>query len=157
MERLTRTQIPVLASYSSPFVLLSAVVINAFLFNMGITEGPVRLLLLGAAVPIGFAFGRLIYLRRSHVEILFDETVFRVMKGSKEVVQGSWKSYNLVSIALDQFGRPNLRLYESIDGEFIELPISKTNAEPQKFRDHIQTLVSRGKVATSSLQVAEAF
>lgn len=157
MEKVTRTQIPVLAAYSSPFVLLSAVIINTILLSMEITGGPLRLLVLGAAVPIGFSFGRIMYLRRSHVEIMFDENVFRVLRGSREVAQGSWKNYNLVSIALDQFGRSNLRLYKSIEGDFVELPISKTNAEPQKFRDLVQTLVSGRKVATSSLRVAEAF
>lgn len=114
-----------------------------------------RLVFLAAAIPIGFSFGRLIYLKRSHVEIFFDEKEFRVKKGNRETVGGNWRNYKLVSIRLDQFGRPDLRLYKSADGDFVDLPISRTNADPQKFRDHVQGLISR-RVATPSLQLVEA-
>jgi len=155
LETLTRTQNSLLASYSSPFVLLSALVINIWLVSTGVSSGILRLVFLGAAVPIGFFFGRLIYLKRSHVEIAFDEKEFRVKKGNRETLGDNWKNYKIVSIRLDQFGRPDLRLYKSADGDFVDLPISRTNADPQKFREHVQGLLSR-RVATPSLQLVEA-
>lgn len=156
MEKLTKTQIPLLATYSSPFVLLSALGINILLFNFGITAGTLRLLVLGTAVPLGFSFGRIIYLRRSHAEIIFDDRTFRVHQGSRDVVSGGWRDYSMVSIILDQYGRCNLRLYESLSGDHVDLPLFKTNAEPQKFRDHVQRLISRPKTRTVSLQPVEA-
>src|SRR5690349_18113988 len=127
MEKLSKTQVSILASYSMPLVLTSAFVINAVLVALHISEATVRLMLLAGAFPVGFVFGRLIYVRRSHVEIEFDDSMFRVFKGKNEVLAGFWKSYRLVSLALDQFGKPNLRLYKTKGGEYVDLPISRTN------------------------------
>ncbi len=148
VERLTKTQLSVLASYSMPFVLLSALVINSLLQAYAISGGLTRLVFLSGTFPIGFSIGREIYLRRSHVEILFDGATFRIIKGSKEIASGSWRSYRHVSIVLDQYGRPILRLYKSIDGEHVDLPVFKTNARPQEFRNHVQQLLFNSDVAT---------
>src|SRR5437879_7856768 len=56
---------------------------------------------------------------------------FSIIKGSKEIANGPWRSYKNVSIILDRYGRPNLRLYKSVGGEYVDLPISKTNAKPR--------------------------
>ena len=156
MEKLTKTQIPILASYSMPLVLLSAFAINALLIAFHISSGTLRLVLLAGSFPIGFVFGRLIYTRRSHVEIQFDDSTFQVMRGSREVMTGFWKSYRIVSLVLDQFGKPNLRLYKTKGGEYVDLPISRTNAEPQRFRDYAQSLVTGQRPRGISPQVAEA-
>lgn len=156
MNKLTRTQLSLLASYSSPFVLLSAIGINAWLVSLGLSTAPFKLVFLSASFPIGFAIGRLIYTKRSHIEIAFDEESFQVLKGGKELVHDEWRNYGLVSIVLDQFGRPNLRLYKSMEGDYQELPVSRTNAKPQEFRDYVQTLLGKKKSTGPSLQVVEA-
>ena len=115
-----------------------------------------RLVLLAGSFPVGFVFGRLIYNKRSHVEIQFDNSTFRVIKGSKEIVTGFWRSYRIVSLVVDQFGKPNLRLYKTKGGEHVDLPISRTNAEPQRFRDYAQSLVTGQRPRGISPQVAEA-
>jgi len=139
-----------------PFVLLSALVINGLLVNYHVTGGPLKILFLGAAFPLGLLLGRLIYVRRSHVQILFDDMSFRVIKGSREAQTGFWRSFRLVSLVLDQFGKPNLRLYRSAEGEYVDLPISRTNADPQRFRDYAQSLVSGIRVRKATPQVVEA-
>ena len=156
MEELTKTQVSVLVSYSMPFVLLSAIVINALLQNTGLSGTTFKLIFLSASFPIGLSAGRAIYLRWSHVRISFDEMSFSVVKGSREVATGFWSSYSLVSILMDRYGRPNLRLYESIDGEHIDLPISKTNAKPQEFRDRVRLFLSTRRTQRVSPQVVEA-
>jgi hypothetical protein len=138
-----------------PFVFLSAIVINTLLQANGLSGTPYRLVFLSAAFPVGFSVGRAIYLKQSHVEILFDTTTFRVVKGSKEVVSGFWRSYRYVSILLDRYGRPNLRLYKSMDGDHVDLPIFKTNARPQEFRDHVQGLLSAQRPERISPRVVE--
>ena len=155
MKTLTRTQISVLLAYSSPFVLLVALAINIGLIGSGMSQSPLRLVALSAAFPIGLSIGRLLYLKKSHVEIRFDETTFVLRKGRKEIAQGNWRSYRTVSIRLDQYGRPNLRLYKSSDEEFLDLPISQTNARPQEFRNFVQGVIS-GRRPSSSLRVVEA-
>src|SRR5690348_17002602 len=117
MERLTKTQIPVVISYSMPFVLISAIVINNIILAYGLSGTPYRLIFLSAAFPTGFSIGRAIYFRWSHIQISFDTQSFRVVKGSKEIANDFWRSYKIVSIVLDRYGRPNLRLYKSEDGE----------------------------------------
>ena len=52
MEKLAKTQIPILASYSMPLVLVSALVINALLVTFHISEGSLRLVLLAGSFPI---------------------------------------------------------------------------------------------------------
>lgn len=155
LETLTKTQVPVLISYSMPFVLLSALIINNSLLASGLSGTPTRLLLLSASFPIGFSIGRAIYIRWSHTQITFDSTTFSVTKGSKEILNDSWRNYKTVSIIMDRYGRPNLRLYKPSDEEFSDLPISKTNAKPLEFRDFVQNLLSPRKAQRASLQVAE--
>jgi hypothetical protein len=138
-----------------PLVLLAALVINAFLVTFHI-PGTLRLVLLAGSFPVGFVFGRLIYSRRSHVKIEFDNSTFRVIRGTKEVATGFWKNYRVVSLVLDQLGKPNLRLYKTKGGEHVDLPISRTNAEPQRFRDYVQSLVMGQRPKGISPQVAEA-
>src|SRR5439155_25228249 len=125
-----------------PFVLLSAFIINGLLTTLQITGGSLRLVILGAAFPAGFIVGRFIYSRKSHVEITFDDSAFRLFKGSTQVASGFWRNYQLVSLVLDKLAKPNLRLYKSAGAEDVDLPISKTNAEPQPCRKHIQSLFS---------------
>jgi hypothetical protein len=139
-----------------PFVLLSALILNSLVQANGLSATPFRLLLLSAAFPIGFSIGRSIYLRWAHIKIEFDSMGFIVMKGSKEIANGSWRSYKDVSIIIDRYGRPNLRLYKSLDGEYSDLPISKTSAKPQAFRDFVKDLVSTHELRKTSPQVAEA-
>lgn len=125
-----------------PFVLIVALVINGLLQSYDITGTPNRLIFLSASFPLGFAIGRMIYMRKSHVEIMFDNVTFRSIKGSRETVAGLWRSYKFVSIVLDRYGRPDLRLYKTLDGEYVDLPISQTNADPQGLRDYVQELIS---------------
>jgi hypothetical protein len=146
MDKLSKTQLSTLASYSSPFVLIVALGLNACLAVAGLSASPLRLLVLSAAVPIGFSVGRLIYLKRSHVEILLDDHEFQILKGGKDVGQGRWRDFKEVSIILDQFARPNLRLYKSVSGEYLDIPTSKTNAKPQELRDHVQELLTGKRV-----------
>jgi len=155
MATLTRTQISVLLAYSSPFVLLVALAINIGLISSGMSQSPLRLVALSVAFPVGLSVGRFLYLKRSHIEIWFDEKSFVLRKGSKEIAEGNWRSYKTVSIRLDQYGRANLRLYKYSDGEFLDLPISRTNARPQEFRNFVQGTIS-GRGPSASLQVAEA-
>src|SRR5947209_3604327 len=98
------------------FVSLSALLMNALLANYHVTGGSLKILLLGGAFPLGFLAGRLMYVKRSHVEILLDDISFGVVKGSRETETGSWRSFRLVSLLLDQFGQPNLRLYRAVEG-----------------------------------------
>ena len=157
MNKLTRTQLSVLASYSSPFILLSALTINIWLMNAGLSSTPFKLVFLSASFPIGLAIGRMVYFWHSHVEIAFDDETFHVFRGRGEVAQGQWRSYKIVSIVLDRYGRPDLRLYKSLDGDYQDLPISRTNAKPQEFRDYVQQkLLAKRKHTESSLQVVEA-
>ncbi len=139
-----------------PFVLLIALVISDILQAYGFLETLPRLVFLSASFPVGFSLGRLIYVRRSHVEILFDDAMFRVFKGTKETKSDLWKNYKFVSIALDQYGRPDLRLYKTLDGDYVNLPISRTNAEPQGFRDYVQRHLSSRNPERVNPRVVEA-
>lgn len=139
-----------------PFVLIFAIIVNGVLQNYGVSGTTTRLIFLSASFPIGFSIGRLIYLRRSHVEILFDNTTFKVIKGSKETTNGFWRTYRYVSLVLDKYGRPNLRLYEAMDGEHLDLPISSVGVDPQSFRDRVQRLILPQSRQRVSPQFAEA-
>lgn len=139
-----------------PFVLLVAIVISDALQAYSISGTLSRLVFLSASFPIGFVIGRTIYLRRSHVEILFDDATFRLIKGSHEVLSGLWSSYKFVSIVLDKYGRPDLRLYKTLEGDSVDLPISRTNADPQGFRDHVQRLLSGPGTLKINPQAVEA-
>ena len=156
MEKLTKTQISVLASYSSPFILIFALGINLAMLDFGIQTGFTRLLMLSLSFPLGFLVGRFIYFRLSHVEIVYDDLSFQVFKGHNLKISDSWKNYRVVSIAVDGYGRADLRLYNSVGGEFVELPISKVGVGPQAFRDQVRKILSSSGSSSINLQVAEA-
>jgi len=157
MEKLTKTQISLVASYSSPFVLLFALTLNIFLARLGVNSGFTKILVLSMCFPLGFFVGRLLYFRRSHVEIVYDESTFHVFKGRKVTLSGNWRDFKLVSIVVDGLGRPDIRLYKSPDGEFIELPVSATSAHPQDFRNYVLAILLRRRPnkIPSSLPAAE--
>lgn len=138
-----------------PFVLISALLINSILQDYGIAATLTKLIFLSTAFPIGFSIGRMIYLKRSHVEIFFDSVSFKVVKGSKEVATGFWRTYRYVSLVLDKYGRPNLRLYEALDGDHLDLPISSVGVDPQGFRDKVQHLILPQSKQRTTPQVAE--
>jgi hypothetical protein len=156
LEKLTKTQVSVLAAYSMPFVLIIAIVINSILHAYGLAGSLIRLIFLSLSFPLGFSIGRIVYLKRSHVEIMFDDLAFQLIKGSREVSSGYWSNFKHVSIALDKYGRPDLRLYKSVDGEHVDLPISSTNADPQGFRDYVQNRISKKSTPRINPQVVEA-
>lgn len=156
METLTKTQLSLLFSYSMPFVFLSALVINGLLLQSGFSGTFYKLVFLSAAFPIGFSIGRAIYYRWSHVQINFDSKTFAVIKGTKEIINDFWRNYKFVSIALDRYGRPNLRLYKTVPGDHVELPISKTDVQPQEFRDRVQLMISPQRVHQVTPQFVEA-
>ncbi len=139
-----------------PFVFLSAVVINSYLVQGNLSGTIGKLVFVSAAFPIGLSIGRAIYFRWSHVKIQFDSKNFVVKKGSKEVANDSWRNYRFVSIALDRYGRPNLRLYKSISGDRVELPTSRTGAEPQEIRNRVQEFISGPRSQQVSPQAVEA-
>lgn len=87
---------------------------------------------------------------------MFDNTLFKVIKGSKEVTNGFWRSYRYVSLYLDKYGRPNLRLYEALDGDHVDLPISSVGVDAQGFRDRVQQLILPQGRAPISPRVVEA-
>ena len=139
-----------------PFVLLVALIISGVLQAYDISGSLTRLVFLSSSFPVGFVIGRIIYVRRSHVEILFDDATFRLIKGSKETANGLWRNYKFVSIVLDKYGRPDLRLYKTLEGESVDLPISRTNADAQGFRDYVQRLLSGPGAQRINPQVVEA-
>lgn len=155
MTTLTKIQISVLASYGAPFVLIIAIGLNILLSYLGLSSSQFKLVLLSASFPIGFGIGKVIYMHRSNVQIKFDQERFQVIVGGKERLRDKWANYRLVSIHLDQYGRPDLRLYKTYDDDFDDLPISRTNAKPQEFRDQVKELLARKESAKPSLQVAE--
>ena len=139
-----------------PFVLISALAINTLLRYYSLDASLYRIVFLSASFPIGLSLGRVIYLRYAHVRIPFDDESFRVIKGSREAEGGTWRSFRYVSILLDRYGRPNLRLYKTMDGEHVDLPISKTNAKPQEFRDFVQNMLTSQKSNRLIPRVVEA-
>jgi hypothetical protein len=128
---------------------LSVLTLEAGIMGFG------RLLVLSLAFPIGSLLGRLAYLKWSHIEITYDDEIFRVLKGGNKISEGSWKNYRVVSIVLDQLGRPSIRLYQTSDSNFVDIPISKAKMPPQEFRDRVKILMSNAKRESSTLQVVE--
>ena len=145
-----------LASYSSPFILSFAIVIAAALSNLGVSSGTLRVAALGLALPLGLVVGRLLYMRRSMVEIMYDVKGFSFRKGKKTVSFGDWKDFKTASITVDSMGRSSLRLYPvRAKADHVEIPVSRTKADVQEFRDRVKVLLAGDVIERSSPQVSE--
>lgn len=83
--------------------------------------------------------GWFLYKQRYHTEFSYDDTGFRLRKGSGTCVDHKWNEFHQVSLTRDETGDFRVRLYGS--EEPFEIPVSRLKLDPYQFRLDVMNLV----------------
>jgi len=102
-----------------------------------------RLLTLAVPVPLGIILGVLLYYRTGHETVQYDDSGFSLRRGRSMVESHAWTEFVEVSLCADQKGGVNVRLYREPDGEYVEIPASKTGVDAFTLRNSVVDRIRR--------------
>jgi len=104
-----------------------------------------RPMLMTLSLPLGIALGIVLYFRIGHEKLQYDAKGFMWTKGHRVAGASEWNKFREVSLYADSSGAINLRLYVQRDGEYVELPVSRTGLDPFKLRNAVLSFIKRGR------------
>jgi hypothetical protein len=138
--RASKVQVSGLVSYCA-LVTLGLLILVGILTNDLPAES--RLLTLTVPVPFGIVLGVLLYYRTGHETVQYDESGFSLRKGRSVVESHTWTEFVDISLCADQKGGVNVRLYRKPDGEYVEIPASKTGVDAFSLRNSVMDRIRR--------------
>jgi hypothetical protein len=106
---------------------------------------PIWSQILALNLLVSGVLGWFLYKQRYHTDFSYDETGFRLRKGSGAYVDHKWNEFHQVSLARDETGDFRVRLYGN--EEPFEIPVSKLKLDPFQFRLNIMNLVEMSHVS----------
>jgi len=130
-----KVQYPKLISYC----VLAAI---SLLLILGIITGQMpsqlRLIALVLPFPLGVLLGVVTYFRLGHEVVEYDDDGFTVTKG-KAMQSYKWEQFVGISLFSDTRGGVNVRMYYQPDGEYVDLPATRTGIDPFSLRNSLQS------------------
>ncbi len=139
-ERAGKLQLPKLFSYSAAAVLGLLILLGIFSWNF---LGQFRSIALIVPLPLGVILGVFLYYRFSHEVVRYDETGFTLSKGTRVSESYEWNQFRQVSLSADSKGGANVRLYFQPDGEYVDIPASRTGIDPFSLRNSLISKLSK--------------
>jgi hypothetical protein len=136
----SKVQISRLVSYCG-LIIVGLLILVGILTND--LPAQLRLLTLTVPVPFGIILGVLLYYRTGHETLQYDETGFSLRRGRGIAESHAWTEFVDVSLCADQKGGVNVRLYREPDGEYIEIPASKTGVDAFSLRNRAMERIRR--------------
>jgi hypothetical protein len=105
----------------------------------GRVSGQLRTIALILPLPLGILLGVLLYFRLAHEVVQYDEYGFTVTKGKAMARAYKWEQFAGVSLFSDTKGGVNIRMYYQPDGEYVDLPATRTGIDPFSLRNSLQS------------------
>jgi len=127
-----KVQFPRLFSYCAAGVITFLVLLGMLSLNLPRAYGTILFIL---PLPLGTVLGIVFYYRFGHEVVQYDDTGFTVHRGAGSSKTYDWSQFTEVSLAADQRGGVNVRLYFQPDGQYVDIPASKTGVDPFSLRD----------------------
>ncbi len=129
---------------------------GGFLIALMLLSGLAVLLLTGSfLIPLNLFLGDLVvaailayifYVTRYHLDFIFDEEKFRLVRGTDNFLEAKWADYDMVSLFHTGGGRYQLTLYRRGDHDkYIDIPASTVRLDPLAFRWKAMELTAHGK------------
>lgn len=97
-----------------------------------------RTVVLILPLPLGLLLGAVLYFRLAHEVVQYDEYGFTIMKGKGTSKSYKWEQFAGMSLFSDSKGGVSVRMYYQPDGEFVDLPATKTGIDPFSLRNTLQ-------------------
>jgi len=82
--------------------------------------------------------GVVTYFRLGHEVVEYDDDGFTVTKG-KTTESYKWEQFVGISLFSDTRGGVNVRMYYQPDGEYVDLPATRTGIDPFSLRNSLQS------------------
>ena len=111
------------------------------LFGIITPQLPAWLRTIALILPLllGVFFGMVLYFRLAHEVVQYDEYGFTMMKGRGTSESYKWEQFTVVSLFSDSRGGVNVRMYYQPDGEYVDLPATRTGIDPFPLRNSLQS------------------
>jgi hypothetical protein len=138
--RASKVQVSRLVSYCG-LIIVGLLIFFGILAND--LPAQLRLLTLTVPVPLGAILGVLLYYRSGHETVQYDESGFSLERGRRIMESHTWTEFVDVSLCADQRGGVNVRLYREPDGEYVEIPASKTGVDAFTLRNSVMDRIRR--------------
>jgi hypothetical protein len=102
-----------------------------------------RMLVATISLPLGILLGLLLYLRLGREAVEYDDKGFSIVKGKRVLRTHEWSEFVEASLCADSGGGINVRLYFQPDGEYVDIPATKTGVDPFTLRDSLKVRLSK--------------
>jgi len=109
--------------------------------------GPIWYQILVVNLVVAVILGWYLYKQWYHISFSYDSSGFRLAKGKSSPTSHNWSDFSQVSLARNDYGEFNVRLYG--DGQMFEIPVSKLRMDPFEFRLHVMNLVAEATPPSS--------
>ena len=124
--------------------LIQAVIV--LLTPMALTA-PIWYQILAVNLVVAAILGWYLYKQWYHISFSYDSSGFRLAKGKSSPTGHNWSDFSQVSLARNDYGEFNVRLYGN--EQMFEIPVSKLKMDPFEFRFRVMNLVAEATPSSS--------
>lgn len=142
----TRAPIQLYYLFKSFVILFLIQAVIVLLTPMGLTA-PIWYQILAVNLVVAVILGWYLYKQWYHTNFSYDSVGFRLGKGKSAPISHKWSDFSQVSLARNEYGEFNVRLYRN--GQMFEIPVSKLKMDPFEFRLHVMNLVAEAASPSS--------
>jgi hypothetical protein len=143
-----KVQFPKLISYCAPSIIAFLILIEIISSGLPSQLRPGALIL---PLPLGVLVGAILYFRFAHEVVQYDENGFTYTKGKSASKSYEWNQFADLSLFADPKGGVNVRMYYQPDGEYVDLPATRTGIDPFLLRKALLGRFPRGQRKSESL------
>jgi hypothetical protein len=106
-------------------------------------QSQLRILIVTISLLLGILLGLLLYLRLGRETVKYDDEGFSIIKGKRVIVTHEWTEFVEASLHASPGSGINIRLYFQPDGEYVDIPATKTGVDPFRLRDSLLVKLSK--------------
>ena len=102
-----------------------------------------RVLIATIPLPLGILIGLLLYFQFGREAVHYDDRGFSFMKGKKTLETHEWSEFVEASLYAESGTGIQVRLYLQPDGEYVDIPATKTGVDPFTLRNNLLAKFSK--------------
>lgn len=142
----TRAPIQLYYLFKSFVIMFLIQAVIVLLTPMALTA-PIWYQILAVNLVVAVILGWYLYKQWYHINFSYDSFGFRLGKGKTAAISHNWSDFSQVSLARNEYGEFNVRLYGN--EQMFEIPVSKLKMDPFEFRLHVMNLVAEATPPSS--------
>jgi len=142
----TRAPIQLYYLFKSFVIMFLIQAVIVLLTPMALTA-PIWYQILAVNLVVAAILGWYLYKQWYHINFSYDSVGFQLGKGKSAPISHKWSDFSQVSLARNEYGEFNVRLYGN--EQMFEIPVSKLRMDPFEFRLHVMNLVAEATPPSS--------